>query len=242
MKPIHARLASTALFLLAASPWLACSEKQTVVVNPTNQDRARAIDELNDATAVVHEMAATKEIPLDRRQEARCVIVVPGMKSGAFVVGGASGHGVSTCRTARAWSAPAFVKLGGASFGAQIGGQSADLLMLVNSGEAMNKLFTSSFQLGAGMSVAAGPVGGGEQAAANVKKADVLTYARTKGLFAGVDVSGIWVKHDAAALSGLYGAANADIQRILDGATPVPKEAVPFVEQVALVFPASPER
>lgn len=241
MKPMHVRIAATALFLLAALPWLGCSEKQTVVTNPSNEDRARAVDELNEATAVVKEMTASREIPLERRQAAKCVVVVPRMGSGAFLVGGSFGRGVVTCRTARAWSGPTFIKLSGASAGLQIGGQSQDLLMLVQTATAMNKLFTSSFQLGADASVAAGPVGEGKQAAANVKGADIIAYSRSKGLFAGVQLSGVWVKHDAAALSALYGPANADIRKILDGATPAPAEARPFLGEMASVFPPPPQ-
>jgi lipid-binding SYLF domain-containing protein len=238
MKPMQARIASAVLVVLAASGF-ACSDTQKVVVNPTNQDHARAVDELDAATVVVREMGQTHEIALARRQSAKCVIVVPDMKSGAFLVGGSKGRGVATCRTARAWSAPAFVRLSGVSAGLQIGGQKQDLLMLVTTGSAMSKLLTSSFQLGGDMSVAAGPVGEGSQAAANAKGADVLTYARSSGLFAGVQLSGVWVKHDAEALSGLYGPANANIAKILDGGTPPPAEARPFLEQVAMVFPAA---
>ncbi len=237
MNSNQARIASTALFLVAAAaPSLSCSEKQTVVLNPTNEDRARAIDELDAATAVVREMAAARTIPYERRRAAKCVVVAK-IGSGAFLVGGSKGSGVVTCRTAKAWSGPAFIGLSGVSAGFQIGGQSQDVVMLVQSAVAMNKLFTKSFQLGGDASVAAGPVGESGQAAANVKGADVITYGRSKGLFAGAELSGVWIKHDGAALAGLYGPTNADLRKILDGATPIPVEARPFLAQVALAFP-----
>jgi lipid-binding SYLF domain-containing protein len=238
MKPIQARIASTVLALLAASP-LACSEKETIVTNPSNEDRARAIDELNEAKAVVQQMVASKDIPLAQREATKCLVVVPRMGSGGFLIGGSFGRGVVTCRTAKAWSGPTFITLSGASAGLQIGGQSQDLLMLVKTDTAMNKLFTSSFQLGADTSVAAGPVGEGAQVAANVKGADILTYVRSKGLFAGVQVSGVWVKHDDAAIAGLYGPGSTNIRNTLAGVTPIPTEAVPFLQQVAMAFPAA---
>jgi len=191
--------------------------------------------ELDKATDVLRKMTQGTNIAKEQRDRAQCVIVVPNMGSGAFIVGGQSGSGAVSCRTDTGWSAPAFVKMSGVTLGLQAGGQSADLVILATTSDAPGKIFSKNFQFGAGASVAAGPVGAGTKAATSAN-ADFLTYAETRGLFAGVDLSGVSLKEDEKPMNALYG-ANANPVLVLAGRVPVPPEASGFVAQLGSSFP-----
>jgi lipid-binding SYLF domain-containing protein len=163
--------------------------------------------------------------------------VVPSFKKGAFVVGGEYGQGVATCRTHNGgWSAPAFIQLEGASFGFQIGGQSTDLVLIGTNHRALDDLLKEKVKLGGDVAVAAGPVGRNAQAATTeLANAEFLTYSRSRGLFAGVDLNGDVVHQNRADTEAVYGHA-IPFQRILSGGVPTPAAAAHFVATVNQLF------
>lgn len=212
-----------------------CSQtpaKSAVETRDANHDRA--VEELADATQVLDEM---NQIPARHRERARCVVVVPSLVRAGLVVGARHGDGVASCRSKGGWSAPVFVTISGGSAGLQIGVESSDLVMLVMSDRGMTKLFRTSFALGADASAAAGPVGQAAQAGTDASiTAEILTYARSRGLFAGAELSGAVVEQDTDALQVLYG-ANADVHDILAGDVAPPREAGSFLARLGAAFP-----
>ena len=149
--------------------------------------------------------------------QATCVGVVPSVKKGAFVVGAEYGQGVVTCRTGHGWSAPAFIMIAGGSFGFQIGGQSTDLILVAVNDKGFQDLLKSKFKIGGDASAAAGPVGRDSQAATDWKlTAELLTYSRARGLFAGIDLTGAVVNQNNDATRTFYGVAHPSAQ-ILKG-------------------------
>src|SRR5262249_29171260 len=138
-----------------------------------------------------------KDVPADLWDKAECVIVVPGLKKAAFVFGGEYGKGLMSCRHNGDWSAPIFMQLEKGSWGLQIGAQSIDLVLLVMNASGMEKMLRNRVSLGAEASVAAGPVGRDARAATDMQmKAEILSYSRTQGLFAGINISGGVIKAD----------------------------------------------
>ena len=161
---------------------------------------------LNDAASVVTAIRnADNGIPEDLWQKAACVIVIPDMKKAAFIVGGEYGKGVMSCRTADGWSSPVFMELEKGSWGFQAGAQEIDLVLLVTDKDAATKMLNSKVSLGADASVAAGPVGRAASASTNGKLATVLSYSRSKGLFAGINLSGGALKVDKDSNNDAYG-------------------------------------
>jgi lipid-binding SYLF domain-containing protein len=156
-------------------------------------NRNSEVERLNNSAMILQEIMAApdKGIPEEVITNAKCIAVIPNMLKAAFGIGGAFGKGVASCRNANGWSAPAFFTLKGGSFGFQIGGQAADIVMLVMNERGMNGLLQSKVKLGADASVAAGPVGRHADASTDWKlRAEVLTYSRTRGLFAGISLNG----------------------------------------------------
>lgn len=205
-------------------------------------DMHKMDDRLGDAADVIAEIMHTpdKGIPDSILAKARCVVVVPHYKKGAFVIGAQYGQGVATCRTPRGWSAPVFVKLEGGSFGWQIGGQSTDLVLVAMNENGLESALKSKVKLGADASAAAGPVGRNAEASTDVvMNAQFLTYSRAKGLFAGLDLSGTALYENKDDMNAEYD--NADFEAILHGGTPVPANAQRFVSTVARYFVASRE-
>jgi len=195
-------------------------------------------DRLSAATLVLHELMLTpdKGIPLDIAAKAHCVAVVPGFKKGAFLVGAQYGQGVATCRTEHGWSAPVFIQLVGGSFGLQAGGQSTDLVLVGTSHKAIQDLLKDKVKLGGDVGVAAGPVGRNSQAATTeLANADFLTYSRSKGLFAGVDLTGDEVHQNTDDTRAFYG-KDIPFEQILSGAVPTPAAARRFVATVNQMF------
>ena len=169
-----------------------------------------AQERLNDSAAVFSEIMATpdKGIPHDLLDKSQCVIVVPGLKKGAFIVGGEYGRGYAVCRRANGWGAPAAVRVEGGSVGFQIGGSATDVVMLVMSQRGMDRLMTDKFTLGADASVAAGPVGRTAQAATDVElRAEILAWSRARGVFAGISLNGATMRPDTKENEALYGKA-----------------------------------
>jgi len=147
-----------------------------------------------------------KGIPQDLLERAECVAVFPSVIKAGFIVGGRGGRGVASCRSTRGWSAPAFFNLGGASIGLQIGVQATDFVMLFMNKEGLNSLLSDEFTLGGDASVAAGPVGRQAGAATDLKlTAQILSYSRSRGLFAGLELKGVVIKPDKDDMRGVYG-------------------------------------
>jgi len=201
-------------------------------------DPAKLAARIDAAHAVLHELMDTpdKGIPLDIAAKATCVAVVPGFKKGAFVFGGQYGQGVATCRTSTGWSAPVFIQLTGASFGLQAGGQSTDLVLVGVSGKSMDVLLKDKVKLGGDIAASAGPVGRNSQAnTTELANAAFLTYSRSKGLFAGVDLTGDVVHQNTDDTKAYYG-KDLPYQEILTGGVPVPASANHFVSTVGEMF------
>jgi lipid-binding SYLF domain-containing protein len=200
--------------------------------------KEKLTDRLTEATEVLNEIMAApdKGIPQQILAGASCVVVIPGFKKAAFIVGAQYGQGVATCRTPRGWSAPVFVQLTGGSFGFQIGGQSTDLVLLAMNRNGLQDMLKNKFKIGAGASAAAGPVGREAQAGTDWKlNAEFLTYSRAKGLFAGLDLSGTVMSQNTEDTRTEYG-ADIPYKTILSGGHPTPANAQPFVRTVAKYF------
>ncbi|MHB1935959.1 MAG: lipid-binding SYLF domain-containing protein [Acidobacteriaceae bacterium] len=202
-------------------------------------DTAKLADRLNAASRVLQEIEATpdKSIPTSILSNATCVAVVPSYKKAAFVVGGSYGQGVVTCKTANGrWSAPAFIQMAGGSFGFQIGGQATDLVLIAVNQRGMQDLLKSKFKIGGDAAASAGPVGRNAGAATNLTlKSELLTYSRSQGLFAGVDLNGTVVNQNTEDTRTFYG-ADVPFATILEGNKATPPAARPFVRTVARYF------
>ena len=187
---------------------------------------------------VLHELMATpdKGIPFDIAAKAHCFVVVPSFKKGAFLVGAEYGQGVATCRTGHSWSAPVFVQLTGASFGFQAGGQATDLVLVGVNAHSLDDLLKDKVKLGGDISASAGPVGRDSQASTTeLANAEFLTYSRSKGLFAGVDLNGDEVHQNSKDTTEFYG-KDIPYKTILSGAVPTPASAHHFVATVSEMF------
>ncbi len=169
---------------------------------------SKATDRVQAAADVLDEIQGAPDsgIPREVLGSAECVAVVPSMLKGGFIVGAKYGRGLASCRTSKGWSAPAFFAVEGGSFGFQIGGQAVDLVMLIMNKNGMQHLLSSKFALGADASVAAGPVGRHAEGNTDWKmRAEVLTYSRARGVFAGVSLNGAVVKQDKNSTREFYG-------------------------------------
>jgi len=169
---------------------------------------SKATDRVQAAADVLNEIQSAPDsgVPEEILGRSECVAVVPSMLKGGFIVGAKYGRGVASCRTPKGWSAPAFFTVTGGSFGFQIGGQAVDLVMLIMNNDGMQRLLSSQFALGADASVAAGPVG--RHAEGNTDwtmRAQVLTYSRARGVFAGATLNGAVIKQDKDSTREFYG-------------------------------------
>jgi len=195
----------------------------------------KAADRAEAAAQVLNEIqgAPDKGIPQEVLGSAECVAVVPTMLKGGFIVGGKYGRGLASCRTPKGWSAPAFFVVTGGSVGFQIGGQAVDLVMLIMNKDGMKHLLSSQFALGADASVAAGPVGRHAEGNTDWKmRAEVLTYSRARGLFAGVSLNGAVVKQDKDSTREFYGRM-VPFRTSLTGEIEAPPAAHPFLSTLA---------
>ena len=171
-------------------------------------------------------------IPQDLLESAKCIAIIPGEVKFAFIFGGSYGRGLATCRTGHGWSAPMFVAIDSGSVGYQIGGSSTDLVMLFMNDHALQSLLSDKFKLGADASVAAGPVGRNAAAGTDLKlKAEILSYSRAKGVFAGVSLDGAVVQADKSGDKAMYG-NNVNRHEILDGKVAVPASAQPLLDEI----------
>src|ERR1700752_3673963 len=190
---------------------------------------------LRSSIEVLHSIMATpdKSIPEEVLSNAKCIVVVPDLIKGGFVFGGKHGRGVASCRTSDGWSAPAFVSVGGGSAGLQIGLEGVDLVMLVMNDQGFQHLLSSKFELTGEGSVAAGP--GGRHASAGTDwkmNTEMLTYSRSKGVFAGLTLEGAVVEQDNDSTHAIYG-KHMMFRSILSGKTTTPRSADAFIRAVS---------
>jgi len=186
---------------------------------------------LSEAATILADLRRLPEkgIPDDLWNKAQCIVVIPSMKKAAFIVGGEYGSGVMSCRT-NGWSAPVFMQLAKGSWGLQIGAQEVDLVLLVMNRRGIEKLLDDKVSLGADASVAAGPIGRSANAATDAQlSAEMLSYSRSQGLFAGIDVSGGVLKPDKEANARAYGAVTAREVALGTRHVDVPEAARPFL-------------
>jgi len=205
----------------------------TLALAPLIAQDSEPVKRLHEATEVFSEIMATpdKGIPQDMLANSHCVVIVPGLKTGAFIVGGKFGKGYLLCRTksGTGWSAPATVRIEGGSFGFQIGGSQTDLIMLVMSDRGADKLLSSKFTLGAEGSVAAGPVGRTATAQTDAQMhAEILSWSRSQGLFAGLALEGATLREDLDDNQTLYG-KKLENREIVTSAIPPPEAAQKLV-------------
>jgi len=207
-------------------------------------DAAGLSERLSNAANALSQIMATpdKSIPQSILASAQCVVVIPSFKKGAFIVGAQYGQGVATCRTGHGWSAPVFVQLEGGSFGFQIGGQATDLVLVAMNQQGLQDMLKNKFKLGADAAASAGPVGRNAQAGTDWKlNAEFLTWSRSKGLFAGIDLDGTVLSQNQDDTRTYYGAA-IPFQTVLAGNTPIPHNGEgghKFVSTVAKYFVTS---
>jgi len=216
------------VLLVAALTAMSFAEDQDKRENKAVQRVQAAADVLNEIQG-----APDQGIPEDVLGSAECIAVVPTMLNGGFIVGARYGRGVSSCRTPKGWSAPAFFSVEGGSFGFQIGVQAVDLVMLVMNDDGMRNLLSSKFKLGADASVAAGPVGRHAAADTDWKmRAQVLSYSRARGVFAGVALDGAVVRQDKDSTREFYGHM-VTVKSSLQGVAAAPPESYPFLSTLA---------
>jgi len=231
MTTIEMRLArrlavlGSSLLLLVGMAWSASPEKERSDIDKRIDNAARVLTEIMSTP--------DKAIPDKVMHDAKCIAVIPSMVKIAVGFGGSHGKGVATCRTPEGrWSPPAPVTITGGSWGLQLGGQAVDLVMVITNDQGMQHLLSSKFKLGAEASAAAGPVGRDAGADTDWKmKAEVLTYSRARGIFAGIDLNGAAVTQDKDETRLLYGKF-VPFEDILEGKVHAPSASEPFLEAV----------
>src|ERR1700692_2883999 len=197
--------------------------------------REDSVERMQKSVDVLHSIMSTpdKGIPDEVLNGAKCMVVVPNLIKGGFIFGGKHGRGIASCRTAAGWSAPAFVSVGGGSWGLQIGVEDVDLVMLVMNDQGMQHLLSSKFELTGEGSVAAGPVGRHASAGTDWKmNTEMLTYSRSKGVFAGLTLEGAVVEQDNDSTRAIYG-KHMMFRNILSGQATTPKSAAAFLKAVS---------
>jgi lipid-binding SYLF domain-containing protein len=191
-------------------------------------------ERLQKAGAVLQEIMAApdKGIPEEVLDHAKCIAVVPHLLKGGFVFGAENGRGVATCRTDKGWSAPAFFAITGGSWGLQIGAEGIDLVMIFQNDKGMDRLINSKFEIGADASAAAGPVGRHASADTDWKmNAEILTYSRAKGIFAGLTLNGASIRRDDDSTQAEYG-REIPTRDILMGTVPQPPGSRAFLDAI----------
>lgn len=194
--------------------------------------REDSTERLQNSAGVLKEIAAApdKGIP---EEVLKCMVVVPHLIKGGFIIGAKHGRGVAVCRTSAGWSAPAFISVGGGSWGLQIGAEGVDLVMLVMNDKGLQHLLSSKFQISGEGSAAAGPVGRHASAGTDWKlNTELLTYSRSRGVFAGLTLEGAVVEQDADSTTAIYG-SDVPFKTILLGNVAAPAAAAPFLQAVA---------
>jgi lipid-binding SYLF domain-containing protein len=210
-----------------------------LAVAAASERRDDDIDRIQTASLVLRQIMSAPDsaIPDSIMSGAKCIAIIPSTLKGGFIIGANYGKGVATCRTDKGWSAPAFFKLTGGSFGFQAGGQASDLVLIVRTDDGMQYLLHSKFKLGADASAAAGPVGRDAQAMTDLTmRAQVLTYSRARGLFLGVSLGGGVIKQDDADTQAFYG-KTWTYRALLNGQVPAPADAEVLLNAVERYAP-----
>ena len=218
MKRIFAFVLLTVITLFASVAWAGSARQDST-------------ERLQNSADVLKEIANApdKGIPEEVLNDAKCVVVVPHLVKGGFIVGAKHGRGVATCRTQAGWSAPAFVAVSGGSWGLQIGAEGVDLVMLVMNDQGLKHLLSSKFQITGEGSAAAGPVGRHASAGTDWKlNTEILTYSRARGVFAGLTLEGAVIEQDADSTVAIYG-NDLPFREILMGNIAAPEPAAPFM-------------
>jgi lipid-binding SYLF domain-containing protein len=200
-----------------------------------DSERRDAVGRMNNAAKVLDQIMAApdRRIPDEIMKRAKCVAVVPHLIKGGFVFGAEHGKGVTTCRTAKGWSAPAFIKVAGGSWGTQIGAEEVDLVMVIKSEKGMRKLLSSRLEIGRDASVAVGPVGRHSSESTDLKlDVLILTYSRAKGAFVGATFKGALVRADNRARRAMYG-SRVTTGAVLLGRVRAPAAAGRFLDAVS---------
>jgi lipid-binding SYLF domain-containing protein len=198
-------------------------------------DREETVDRMQKSVEVLQSIMSTpdKGIPEEVLSGAKCMVVVPNLVKAGFIFGGKHGRGVASCRTPEGWSAPAFVSVGGGSWGLQIGVEGVDLVMLVMNDKGLQHLLSSKFEMTGEGSVAAGPVGRHTSAGTDIlMNTEVLTYSRSKGVFAGLTLEGAVIEQDNDSTRAIYG-HHMMFRSILSGKAATPASATAFVKAVS---------
>ena len=222
MKKLLAVCLVSALSLLGSNAWAGTAREDTV-------------ERLKLSTDVLTALMATPDngIPEEVLDNAKCVLVVPHLIKGGFIFGGKHGRGIATCRTSNGWSAPAFISVAGGSWGLQIGAEGVDLVMLVMNEQGFQHLLSSKFALTGEGSVAAGPVGRHASAGTDWKmNTEMLTYSRSKGVFAGLTLEGAVVQQDDDSTRAIYH-KKLPFRTVLSGKTATPEVAAEFMKAVS---------
>ena len=231
---MNLRIRMLSKYLLACIAAILVVAAVSVAADDSDKDRSDIDKRIEASAGVLDEIMGTpdKAIPDKIMSDSECIAVIPSMIKIAVGFGGNHGKGVATCRTANGWSAPAPITITGGSWGLQLGGQAVDMVMVVTNQNGMKHLLSSKFKLGADASAAAGPVGRTAAADTDWKmKAEVLTYSRARGIFAGIDLNGSAITQDKDETRILYGKM-VDFADILDGKVPPPRESDPFLAAV----------
>jgi SH3 domain-containing YSC84-like protein 1 len=197
--------------------------------------REDSTERLQNSAEVLKEIAAApdKGIPQEVLDDAKCMVVVPHLIKGGFIFGAKHGRGVAVCRTSQGWSAPAFISVGGGSWGLQIGAEGVDLVMLVMNDRGLRHLLSSKFEITGEGSAAAGPVGRHASAGTDWKlNTEMLTYSRSRGVFAGLTLEGAVIQQDADSTTAIYG-SDVPFKKILLGEVAAPAPAELFLQAVA---------
>jgi lipid-binding SYLF domain-containing protein len=238
--PVHLFVVRTMKNLALLAVVVCCVSLCPAFAGPAQTSAAqaresKAADRVQAAAEVLNDIQAAPDsgIPQEILGKAECVAVVPSMLKGGFVFGAKYGRGLASCRTPKGWSTPAFFTIEGGSFGFQIGGQAVDLVMLIMNDDGMRHLLADKFEIGADASVAAGPVG--RHAEGNTDwtmRAQVLTYSRARGVFAGVSLNGAVVKQDKDSTREFYGHMMSS-KAALSGEVDPPPMANSFLSSLA---------
>jgi len=221
-------------YILALTTAIGILAIASFAADDSDKDHSDIEKRIEASANVLNEIMATpdKAIPDKIMRDAKCIAVIPSMIKIAVGFGGNHGKGVATCRTANGWSAPAPITITGGSWGLQLGGQAIDLVMVVTNDQGMQHLLSSKFKLGADASAAAGPVGRDTAADTDWKmRAEVLTYSRARGVFAGIDLNGAAITQDKDETRILFGKM-VDFSDILHGKVAAPEGSTPFLAAV----------
>ena len=200
-----------------------------------SSNRDDDVRRIEDSAQIFNEImgAPDKSIPQSLLQPAACIAIIPAEKKLAFIVGANYGKGLVTCRATKSWSGPVFLTVSGGSFGFQAGGSSTDLILVFRGRNGLHKLLSDKFKIGGDASAAAGPVGRSASANTDIElHAEILTYSRSRGIFAGISLSGAVVQPDDTGNQALYGIDAKQVD-ILNGKVAIPREAMVLLEAVS---------